>query len=169
MRSFPTHPHATPIEPGAKQSPGSPPPRASRSRPSSIREVIALRAQGNALRTIADAVTAKGHKLSHEGRRPESRWRISAKIICGRPPYAPHERAGHMTAPDQAAKSFSTPLQVAAGPDGVRRLGPYQDCALRCALIFSGLPNPRLDRFAITSSSPSQFCGTDGLCRPPAR
>jgi putative DNA-invertase from lambdoid prophage Rac len=32
-----------------------------------IREMIALRAQGNALRAIAHAVAAKGHKLSHEG------------------------------------------------------------------------------------------------------
>ena len=32
-----------------------------------IREIVSLRAQGNALRAIAQAVAAKGHKLSHEG------------------------------------------------------------------------------------------------------
>jgi putative DNA-invertase from lambdoid prophage Rac len=32
-----------------------------------IREIVSLRAQGKTLRTIADAVTTKGHKLSHEG------------------------------------------------------------------------------------------------------
>jgi putative DNA-invertase from lambdoid prophage Rac len=32
-----------------------------------IREMVSLRAQGNALRAIAQAVAAKGHKLSHEG------------------------------------------------------------------------------------------------------
>jgi putative DNA-invertase from lambdoid prophage Rac len=32
-----------------------------------IREMIALRAQGRALRAIAEAMTAKGHRLSHEG------------------------------------------------------------------------------------------------------
>ena len=32
-----------------------------------IREMIALRAQGRPLRAIAEAVAAKGHKLSHEG------------------------------------------------------------------------------------------------------
>jgi hypothetical protein len=50
-----------------------------------------------------------------------------------------------------------------------RGSGPYQDCALMCALIYSGLPNPRLDRFAITSSSPSQSCGPYGRFRPLAR
>jgi putative DNA-invertase from lambdoid prophage Rac len=32
-----------------------------------IREIIALRAQGRPLRVIAEAVAAKGHRLSHEG------------------------------------------------------------------------------------------------------
>jgi putative DNA-invertase from lambdoid prophage Rac len=32
-----------------------------------IREMVALRAQGKALRAIAEALAAKGHKLSHEG------------------------------------------------------------------------------------------------------
>jgi len=32
-----------------------------------IREIIALRAQGEPLRAIAEAVAANGHKLSHEG------------------------------------------------------------------------------------------------------
>ena len=32
-----------------------------------IREIVSLRAQGNALRAIVQAVAAKGHKLSHEG------------------------------------------------------------------------------------------------------
>jgi putative DNA-invertase from lambdoid prophage Rac len=32
-----------------------------------IREIVALRAQGKALRAIADAVRAKGHRISHEG------------------------------------------------------------------------------------------------------
>ena len=32
-----------------------------------IREIVALRAQGKPLRAIAEAVQAKGHKLSHEG------------------------------------------------------------------------------------------------------
>jgi putative DNA-invertase from lambdoid prophage Rac len=32
-----------------------------------IREIVALRAQGKPLRAIAEAVVAKGHKLSHEG------------------------------------------------------------------------------------------------------
>ena len=32
-----------------------------------IREMIALRAEGNALRAIAAVVQAKGHKISHEG------------------------------------------------------------------------------------------------------
>jgi putative DNA-invertase from lambdoid prophage Rac len=32
-----------------------------------IREIVSLRAQGKALRAIAEAVAAKGHKLSHEG------------------------------------------------------------------------------------------------------
>jgi hypothetical protein len=32
-----------------------------------IREMIALRAQGRPLRTIADAVRAKGYRISHEG------------------------------------------------------------------------------------------------------
>ncbi len=32
-----------------------------------IREMVALRAQGKALRAIADAMRARGHKISHEG------------------------------------------------------------------------------------------------------
>jgi putative DNA-invertase from lambdoid prophage Rac len=32
-----------------------------------IREIVSLRAQGKALRTIAQAVAAKGHRISHEG------------------------------------------------------------------------------------------------------
>jgi putative DNA-invertase from lambdoid prophage Rac len=32
-----------------------------------IREMLALRAQGKALRAIADSVRAKGHRISHEG------------------------------------------------------------------------------------------------------
>jgi putative DNA-invertase from lambdoid prophage Rac len=32
-----------------------------------IREIVSLRAQGKALRTIAQVMAAKGHKLSHEG------------------------------------------------------------------------------------------------------
>ena len=32
-----------------------------------IREIVALRAQGKPLRSIAEAVAAKGHRLSHEG------------------------------------------------------------------------------------------------------
>jgi putative DNA-invertase from lambdoid prophage Rac len=32
-----------------------------------IREIVSLRAQGKALRAIAQAVAAKGYKLSHEG------------------------------------------------------------------------------------------------------
>jgi putative DNA-invertase from lambdoid prophage Rac len=32
-----------------------------------IRDIVALRAQGKPLRAIAEAVAAKGHKLSHEG------------------------------------------------------------------------------------------------------
>jgi putative DNA-invertase from lambdoid prophage Rac len=32
-----------------------------------IREIVALRAQGRPLRVIAEAVAAKGHRLSHEG------------------------------------------------------------------------------------------------------
>jgi len=32
-----------------------------------IREIVALRAQGKPLRAIAEALVAKGHKLSHEG------------------------------------------------------------------------------------------------------
>jgi putative DNA-invertase from lambdoid prophage Rac len=32
-----------------------------------IREILTLRAQGKALRAIADAMAAKGHRLSHEG------------------------------------------------------------------------------------------------------
>ena len=32
-----------------------------------IREIVAMRAQEKALRSIAGAVAAKGHKLSHEG------------------------------------------------------------------------------------------------------
>ena len=32
-----------------------------------IREMIALRAQGRPLRAIADAVRAKGYRISHEG------------------------------------------------------------------------------------------------------
>src|SRR6202042_3386539 len=32
-----------------------------------VREMVALRSQGKALRAIAEAVAAKGHKLSHEG------------------------------------------------------------------------------------------------------
>ncbi len=33
----------------------------------SIREIVALRAQGRPLRAIADAVLAKGVRISHEG------------------------------------------------------------------------------------------------------
>ena len=32
-----------------------------------ICEIVALRAQGKALRAIAETLAAKGHKLSHEG------------------------------------------------------------------------------------------------------
>ncbi len=32
-----------------------------------IREIVALRAQGKALRTISEAMQAKGHRISHEG------------------------------------------------------------------------------------------------------
>ena len=32
-----------------------------------IREMIALRVQGKALRAIAEAVQARGHRISHEG------------------------------------------------------------------------------------------------------
>ena len=32
-----------------------------------IREMVALRTQGNALRTIAEAMQRKGHRISHEG------------------------------------------------------------------------------------------------------
>jgi putative DNA-invertase from lambdoid prophage Rac len=32
-----------------------------------IREIVSLRSQGKALRAIAQAVAAKGYKLSHEG------------------------------------------------------------------------------------------------------
>jgi putative DNA-invertase from lambdoid prophage Rac len=32
-----------------------------------IREMVALRAQGKALRAIAEAVQARGHRISHEG------------------------------------------------------------------------------------------------------
>jgi len=32
-----------------------------------IREIVALRAQGKPLRAIAEAIAAKGHRLSHEG------------------------------------------------------------------------------------------------------
>jgi putative DNA-invertase from lambdoid prophage Rac len=32
-----------------------------------IREMVALRAQGKALRAIAEAIQANGHRLSHEG------------------------------------------------------------------------------------------------------
>jgi hypothetical protein len=32
-----------------------------------IREIVALRAQGRPLRTIADAVRAKGYQISHRG------------------------------------------------------------------------------------------------------
>ena len=32
-----------------------------------IREMVALRAQGKALRAIAEAIQARGHRLSHEG------------------------------------------------------------------------------------------------------
>jgi hypothetical protein len=40
----------------------------SRTRPSrrQIREIVALRAQGKALRPIADAMRAKGFSISHE-------------------------------------------------------------------------------------------------------
>jgi hypothetical protein len=40
---------------------------------------------------------------------------------------------------------------------------PIRNARSRCALNYPGLPDPRLDRFVITSSSPSQSCGTGGL------
>jgi hypothetical protein len=52
--------------------------------------------------------------------------------------------------------------------DGVRGSDP-KNARSRCALNYSGLPDPRLDRFAVTSSSPSQFCGTDSPFRSLAR
>ena len=63
-------------------------------------------------------------------------------------------------------RSYVRPFDAAhtaAGPHGVRGSGPYQKHALRCALRDPGLPDPRLDRFAMTSSSPSQRCG---IARP---
>ena len=67
-------------------------------------------------------------------------------------------------------RSYVRPFRaahMAAGPDEVRGTGPYQNYALMCALTYPGLPTPRLDRFAITSFSPSQFCGVGSLwlCR----
>jgi hypothetical protein len=46
---------------------------------------------------------------------------------------------------------------------------PIKNARSRDALNFPGLPNPRLDRFAITSTSTSQFCGTDSPFRLLAR
>ena len=69
-------------------------------------------------------------------------------------------------------RSYVRPFRaahMAAGPDEVRGTGPYQNYALMCALTYPGLPAPRLDRFAITSFSPSQFCGIGSLFRPLAR
>jgi putative DNA-invertase from lambdoid prophage Rac len=45
-----------------------------------IREIVSLRAQGNALRAIAQTVAAEGHKLSHEGVA-----RVLRATRCGRP------------------------------------------------------------------------------------
>jgi len=48
-----------------------------------------------------------------------------------------------------------SPICLRSTPIGSSRLR-----AKHALLIFPGLPNPRLDRFAITSFSLSQFCGT---------
>src|ERR671912_75163 len=52
---------------------------------------------------------------------------------------------------------LSRPNQ-AAGPDEIRRPTPDQGTALGGARNWAGLVGPRLDRFAITSRSPSQPC-----------
>ena len=46
---------------------------------------------------------------------------------------------------------------------------PIKNTCSRSALIYAGLPDPGLDRFAITSSSPSQSCGIGGHFRLLAR
>ena len=56
---------------------------------------------------------------------------------------------------------------MAAGPDGVRGSGPYQCCALRCALIFSGLPDLRLDRSPSLPLHPRILCGLSAAIKPP--
>ena len=45
----------------------------------------------------------------------------------------------------------------AAGPDGLRRLGPDQGCALGSAVNHTGCPDLRLDRLPSRSFSPCQF------------
>jgi hypothetical protein len=50
-------------------------------------------------------------------------------------------------------------VQMTAGPDGVRGSGPYQDYALLCASIYSGLPNLRLDRSPSLPLHPRILCG----------
>lgn len=43
---------------------------------------------------------------------------------------------------------------MTAGLDGFRGLGPTLLCGLLCPGHLSGFPNPRPDRFAITSHGP---------------
>ena len=53
---------------------------------------------------------------------------------------------------DGQVQSYVRPLDavhMTAGPDGVRGSGPNQDYALRCALNFPSLPDPRLDRLTL--------------------
>jgi hypothetical protein len=56
-------------------------------------------------------------------------------------------------------------VHVTAGPDGVRRSGPYQEYALLCALIYSGSPDPRLDRSPSLPLHPRILTGPARLCR----
>ena len=69
---------------------------------------------------------------------------------------------GHMSGPF-ARRMW--PLALMEFADRV----PIKNARSRSALNYPGLPDPRLDRFAITSSSPSQSCGTDSPFRLLAR
>ena len=93
------------------------------------------------------------------GGNPRPRPSTTESMFCFRKSYVDGPRLqgvrGSFWRPGRV-QSYVRPVRaahMAAGPDGVRGSGPYQNCALldaRCALIYSGLPNPRLDRFAIT-------------------
>ena len=70
-----------------------------------IREMVALRAQGKPLRAIADAVQARGHQISHEG------------------------VAGVLRAADQASRG---PAEAAGGGRGAEKIRGSTPCSLIC-------------------------------------